>query len=444
MSTCTVLGACAASSAGSNAEKTEAAAPADAIPEQPNILLMLADDLGYGDLGSYGNRKIATPNLDRLAREGMRFSSFYTNGSTCTPTRLSLLTGRYPQRLGAYGGLKIDSDWGLPAGTKTLAHELRRGGYETVHVGKWHLGHVHQEHQPLAHGFERFFGFLHAHQLPKTYRNPRLRSGQGPEAAHDGHLTELLTDRAIAFLEGRTGEDRPFFLNLWYFSPHKPLQPPARWAERYADSEQGRYAAMVSSLDEAIGRLLKALEDRGLERETVVIFLSDNGGVWDLHEGRNGPLRGGKTQLFEGGIRAPLIVRWPGRVAAGSVSSEVTASFDAYPTLLEIAGVEPPLEIDGRSLLPVLEGDGMASERALFWEEIYAGRKQGAVRAGRWKLTLGGTARLFDLEHDPGEASDLATRYPGVVDRLRSAYGSWRSEMPDPVLPDPTAPTTER
>ncbi len=415
-------------------------APADPPTGRPNVLFILADDLGYADLGIYGNRTIATPSLDRLARQGMRFTQFYANGPICTPTRVALLTGRYPQRFGLYGGLPADSAWGLPPDTVTLPQLLRRAGYETAHLGKWHLGHAEQAFRPLARGFDAFFGFLHAHHLPKTYHDPRLRRGEDPDAVYPGYLTDLLTDEAEAFLRQRAGSAKPFFLNLWTFNPHKPLQPPQRWAERYDDTVEGRFAALVSTLDENVGRLLAVLDETGLERDTLVVFTSDNGGAREVHGGgEGGPLRGGKNRLTEGGIRVPLIVRWPGRVPAGTVRDDLAASFDWFPTLLELAGVEPGSpEVDGRSLVPVLTDSSPAFEGPIFWEDVHQERRRFAVRHRHWKLlSEKGRTSLFDLRRDPGESTDLAAHHPDVVAEMTAACRRWREQvMQNPRAPD--------
>lgn len=402
--------------------------PAAPPSGSPNILFILADDLGYGDLGAYGNGKIATPHLDRLALEGTRFTRFYANGPICTPTRVALLTGRYPQRFGLYGGLKLDSPWGLPPDTTTLPELLRQAGYETVHVGKWHVGHAEEGFRPLASGLDDFFGFLHAHHLPKTYHDPRLRRGEEPDRVRAGHLTDLLAEEAESFLRRSAGSGKPFFLNLWTFSPHKPLQPPKRWAERYDDTVEGRYAALVSALDENVGRLLTVLDETGLARDTLVVFTSDNGGSRDVHGGRNGPLRGGKNQLTEGGIRVPLIVRWPGRVPAGTVRDDLTASFDWFPTLLELAGVETDaIDVDGRSLVRVLEGSAPAFDGPIFWQDVHRDQHRFAVRYRHWKL-LSEKCRtsLFDLRRDPGEDTDLSAHEPEIVAEMTAAHRRWR------------------
>ncbi len=405
---------------------------------RPNIVLILADDLGYGDLGVYGSRTIATPNLDRLAREGMRFTSFYANGPICTPTRVALLTGRYPQRFGLHGGLAVDSSWGLPAGTVTLPRLLRTADYETMHVGKWHVGHGAEEFRPLAKGFDGFYGFLHAHHLPKTYNHPRLRRGEDPEKVRSGHLTDLLTEEAESFLRRQAGSEEPFFLNLWTFSPHKPAQPPRRWAERYDDTAEGRYAAQVSALDESVGRLLTVPDETGLSGDTLVLFSSDNGGARDLHGRRtegapmnsfNGPLRGGKNQLLEGGIRVPLIVRWPGRVTAGAVSDALAASFDLFPTLADTAGADlDGVPIDGRSLKATLTGAPDDFSGPLFWQDVHAGESRFAVRRGDWKLrSAREKTTLYNLRVDLDETTDLASDRPEIVADLLAAHDNWRT-----------------
>ncbi len=405
-------------------------------PERrPNILLIVADDLGYGDLGVYGSRTIATPHLDRLAREGMRFTSFYANGPTCAPTRVALLTGRYPQRFGLYGRLRVDSTWGLPPDAPTLPQLLSSAGYETVHVGKWHVGHAEETFRPLARGFDRFFGFLHAHHLPKTYRDPRLSRGDGPGEVRPGHLTDLLAEETETFLRRRGGAGAPFFLNLWTFSPHKPLEPPPRWAARHDDTVAGRYAAQVAALDENVGRLLAVLDDTGLAADTVVVFLSDNGGARDTHGGRNGPFRGAKNQLSEGGIRVPMIVRWPGRVAAGVVSDGLVASFDLLPTIAELAGADlTGVPIDGRSLAALLGGGADDFDGPLFWDDVHAGERRFAVRRGHFKLrSEKGRTTLYDVEADPGETADLAVAHPEIVAELTAAHRVWRARLPPPA-----------
>ena len=398
--------------------------------ERPNIIFIVADDLGYQDLGVYGSPSIKTPNLDRLAAEGRRFTQSYSNGSVCSPTRSALHTGRYPQRWGFRDGIKPGSSRGLPTSVGSLPEMLRRVGYSTSHIGKWHLGHSDVSYAPLAQGYGRFFGFLHAWQLPKTYTNPVLRTGAESGHRYEGHLTDILTDRAIDWIRDGSPQ-RPQFLSLWYFAPHKPIEPPKRWARLYPDSEWGRYGALVSTLDENIGRLLKVIEEQGDAANTIVVFASDNGGVASLHGGRNGPFRGGKNQLFEGGIRVPLIVRWPGHVTAGTVEEEVVLSHDWLPTFAQVVGeTTPSSKTDGRIVGSLLSNDGVSEPMStIYWERSGPDGLHFAVRKDSWKLLGHGEKRLlFNLESDGEESMNLAADHPLLVEDLESSYWRWRRQ----------------
>ena len=404
------------------------------VQARPNIVFVLADDLGYGDLGSYGSQDIATPHLDRLAQEGLRFTQFYTNGATCTPTRISLLTGHYPQRFGFREGLKSASQRGIPAGVPTLPFLLQRAGYTTMHIGKWHVGHAEPAFRPLAKGYDDFFGFLHAWFLPKTYRNPLLQRNEAAPTRHAGHMTDILTAEAVAFLHRQADTQQPFFLSLWYFNPHTPHQPPARWAKHYPDTKWGRFQALVSTLDENVGVLLKILQETNLAQETLLIFASDNGGAGErlLPRTFNGPLRGVKNQFTEGGIRVPLIVRWPGRVPAGVVHDERVISFDWFPTLADIGGADrSAVSVPGRNIEPILYGRQQKEQKEIqqpvFWEDFHNDAYRFAVRHTDWKLVFeDGRSWLFDLSHDLSESTDVAQRQPDIVKDLTARYHTWR------------------
>jgi arylsulfatase A-like enzyme len=412
--------------------------------QPPNILLIVADDLGFDDIGAYGSPRARTPRIDQLAASGTRFTRFYTAGDTCAPTRASLLTGLYPQRLGFDATPRS-----LPGEVVTLPELLGEAGYATHHVGKWHLG-VEAVSTPSAHGFDTFFGFLHARRLTpwgNSYRNPHLISGEGEPLRRQGHLTDVLTASAVETI--RAGVDgRPWFLNLWYYAPHEPVQPPDRWAKRYSDDPEGRYRALISALDEGIGRVLDALEETDQARRTIVVFLSDNGAKEAEH---NLPFFGAKTRLFEGGVRVPMILRLPGRAAPPSVDQPVI-SMDLLPTFASLAGALPPAPIDGVDLGPLLDGAGGAlPERLLFWESTpYALPAAVDLRAlpvvspgqlpsetaysvlspdGRWRLSNDLGPALFDLVEDPSGRENVWPQHPAIVTALTSAYRGWAREV---------------
>ncbi len=436
------------------------------VPSRPNLVLILADDLGYGDLACYGHPYHRTPNLDRLAAEGLRCTRGYAPAPNCAPTRAALMTGRYAPATGIYtvGTSKrgsasdrrlipIPNRTVLEERWVTLAESLRAAGYVTGLFGKWHLGS-----DPRIQGFdEALAGGIQGH--PKSYFSPYHLP-----ALEDGPRGEYLTDRlgeeAAAFITRHAAE--PFFLYLPFYAVHSPHQARPDLIARYSDRPVGaaRYAAMVSALDEAVGRVLKALDAAGLSEKTLVVFLSDNGpyqppGAPDLQSA--GPLRGGKGELYEGGIREPWIVRWPSRVPAGGECAVPQIALDLYPTFCSAAGIGgeelPPL--DGVDLLPLWCG-GEAPERdGLFFHfpvylESYsrADRRQGrwretpsgALVTSRWKLIErfeSGAFELYDLEADPGEGGECSARYPKVRARLAERLARWREAVGAPVPTEP-------
>jgi arylsulfatase len=426
-----------------------AARVADA-PPRPNVVLILADDLGYGDLGSYGATGFATPNLDRLAREGARFTEFYTPANTCSPSRAALLTGRYPPRSGVNAVLFHDTPEGLPASELTIAELLRDAGYRTAMVGKWHLG-VTDEFMPLRHGFDEFFGVAHSNDQKNFFVYDGSR--RLPEAVDQHRLIRRYTDRALSFLERAAAADQPFFLYLAYNAPHVPLYPAEEFAGR---SERGTYGDVVEEMDASIGEVLAKLAALGIDRDTLVVFTSDNGPWLAMRDwgGSAGPLRGGKTGTFEGGHRVPALVRWPAAVPAGRVVPGIAVMVDWLPTIVELAGARLPDDrpIDGRSLTAVLEGRGEREDGPLFYfrtrfplgDQDYA---IGAVRSGKWKLKLPqwGYPRvleyfmraeqyshglmLFDLEADPGERRDVSAQHPDVVEALSKEIEAFRASL---------------
>ncbi|KPK07580.1 MAG: hypothetical protein AMS20_02535 [Gemmatimonas sp. SG8_28] len=424
------------------------------VPERPNIVFIMADDLGYGHLGAYGQTRIRTPHLDRMATEGVRFSDFYAGSTVCAPSRSVLMTGRHTGHTsvrGNTGGIPLRSE------DVTVAEVLRDAGYVTGIFGKWGLGDSGTTGVPREQGFDEFFGYLHQVHAHFYYTPFLWANGQRealPGNAEDGRGTyshDVITDRALDFV--RRHAEEPFFLYLAYTVPHTELLVPddamAEYADvfpepapypgdgHYAAQERPRtaFAAMVTRMDRDVGRLLAVLAELGLDEKTIVFFTSDNGGQrgWgaDLafFEG-NGPLRGSKMQLYEGGIRVPLIVRWPGVVEGGRTSDHVWAFWDVLPTLAELAGGSVPDSIDGRSMLPAIVGEDVVGLPApqhemLYWEY---GNVRGqapirqAARWGRWKAIrsdLEAPLELYDLSVDIGETGDVAASHPDVVDRMR-------------------------
>ncbi len=449
--------------------------------ERPNFLFILADDLGWSDTTPYGADLHETPQLERLAREGVRFTRAYAASPVCSPTRASIQTGKYPARLRITiwreGALRppgstrlitpgVAAD--LPHSEVTIAEALREAGYFTIHIGKWHLGGA--EHYPETQGYDVNIGGT-LWGAPATYFWP-FRGPFGQQREHryvpglplgrpGEYLTDRLTDEALKMIEAAAR--RPFWLNLCYHTVHTPIEGKPELAERYRsrirDGLHHRnpdYAAMVRSLDENIGRLLAHLDQRGLASNTWVIFTSDNGGYVNAYRGRqvtdNYPLRSGKGSLYEGGLRVPLIVRGPG-AAAGRVCHEPVCSTDFYPTLLELAGVKGDpahnAALDGVSLVPLLRRPEARLEREelyFHYPHYYATttpvsallRREGARQ---WKLLEyfeDGRCELYDLAADPGETRDLAGEFPQVVERLRARLHAWRKQTGAPLpVPNP-------
>ncbi len=402
-----------------------AAATLHADSRPPNFLFILVDDLGYGDLSSYGASDLSTPRIDTLMDQSLRFDQFYANCTVCSPTRASLLTGLYPDKAGVPGVIRQnrENSWGyLNPQAVTLPQMLKRAGYHTAIIGKWHLGYD-SPNIPNDRGFDFFHGFL-GDMMDDYYTH--LRGGVNwmrrnrEEIAPEGHATEIFSDWAIDYLQERKDANNPFFLYLAYNAPHFPIQPPDDWLartrDRSPDLPEGRAknVAFVEHMDHHIGRVLDALDATGLRENTVLVFSSDNGGSL-RHYQSNGKLRGGKQNHWEGGIRVPTCVSWPGKIGASRVDT-VAMTMDFYPTFCELAGVKLDHEIDGQSLVPfIMHGDSSALDnRDLYWVRReggtslggYQGRAYYAVRRGPWKLlqnTPVEPMQLVNLQHDPGE-----------------------------------------
>ena len=411
------------------------AVPAPGDDPRPNVLLILADDLGYGDLGVHGATDLATPHVDSLARDGVRFPNAYVTSPVCAPTRAGLHTGRYPQRFGfEFNAPEARAqDYGLPREEPTLAERLKAAGYVNGMIGKWHIG-FREELTPPQRGFHEFFGFLSGMRsyFPRQGADPVLRGGEPVE--EQAYLTEAFGREAAAFVDRHRG--RPFFLSLAFNAVHAPLQATPAGEARFpaiADPQRRTYAAMVAAMDDAVGVVLAKLREAGLEERTLVFFLNDNGGPTRQTTARNRPLRGVKGQLFEGGIRVPFFLRWKGRLRAGRVYEEPVIALDVAATALAAAGLEVPRELDGVDLLPHLDGRAAAPpHEALYWR--YG--DQAAVRAGEWKLLLrGGKAELYHLGRDVGERRDLAAEEPERARALRAAYDRWAAGLQPPRWP---------
>ncbi len=422
--------------------------PGAAAQARPNIVLIVADDLGYGDLGSYGAPDIRTPNLDRLAREGVRLTQFYANAPVCTPTRAALISGRYQQRVPLERPLDTNAatpgaglDIGLPATGRSLPQLLKNAGYATGLVGKWHLGFKPEFH-PNRHGFDYFWGYLAGYV--DWYAHVR-GDGQADlwenatAVRYDGYLDDELTNRAVAFVSEHA--NGPFFLEVAYGAPHWPFQSPHRpstaarrngsMLQQPADADppsRKDYAEIVEDLDAGVGKILEALSARGLAEKTLVVFVSDNGGEW---LSRNAPFFHRKDTVWEGGIRVPAIFRWPTGLPAGRTLSQVGITMDLSATFVALAGGSMTANrLEGIDLLPILRGAAPPVERTLFWRVGPAPGQPRAARSGDWKLVLDGSKQLlFDVSRDPGERDDLAAQHPDRVRLMKGMIETWEKDV---------------
>lgn len=428
-------------------------------PRLPNVVILYADDLGYGDVGCYGAADIPTPHIDSLAASGTRFTTWYASAPVCSPSRASLMTGRYPQRTGVANNVEAGyRAGGLRPGEITLADALKRLGLRTGLMGKWHLGGA-PESRPDRRGFDESFGFLngcvdyYSHifywgvkgnidPMHDLWRN-------GEEVWANGqYIHDLITQNAVRFIQ--ENRDRPFFLYVPFNAPHYPMHAPPEFVERarhIPDPHRRIQAAMVAVLDDGVGRVLEALRENGLCENTLVFFISDNGPSWEsrnllddsreaYHGGSSGPFRGGKGGLFEGGIRVPAMISWPGVIPAGRVNTEIASTMDVFPTLLHWLGgnLLENRKIDGKNLQPVVMNGAKTPHDILFWGL----GNQRAARWGKWKLILDPQLDfsqktdepllLYDLEADPGETANLARLHPDIVEELKNQITAWEAD----------------
>lgn len=430
--------------------------------ERPNVVLIVSDDQGYPDLGCIGAKPIQTPHLDRLTAEGVRATSFYVTWPACTPSRGSLLTGRYPQRNGLYDMVRNDMvnyghrfTWdeyavspemtlGLDPRELTLGDALRSVGYANAVVGKWDMGQA-KRYLPLQRGFDRFYG--HGNNGIDYYTHERygvpsmFRDNQRTQEDRGQYITHVFGRESLAFLKEHAGR-RPFFLYLAFNAPHgastlaednggqKPgVQAPEEYVARYRgvvnNERLATYYAAVTCMDEEIGKLLQALDDTGQTKNTIVMFLSDNGGSGN---GGNAPLKGSKGTMWEGGLRVPFLIRWPGRVPPGRVTDEFLTSLEIMPTLLSATGAALPasVKLDGFDMLPVLRGEQPSPRTEMFWQR----RSDKAARVGDWKWVDSAKGQgLFDLRTDLGETKDLSSQQPEVAAKLKARFEAWQAEM---------------
>jgi arylsulfatase A-like enzyme len=412
---------------------------------KPNILMILVDDLGYGDLSSYGARDMATPHVDSLVSAGMRLDNFYANCPVCSPTRAALLTGRLPALVGVPGVIRthLRDNWGkLATDAVMLPQVLKAAGYDTAIVGKWHLG-LRKPDRPNDRGFDHFHGYL-GDMMDDYYKHRRhginYMRRNTDSIDPPGHATDLFSQWAAEYVRGRAKTKRPFFLYLAYNAPHTPIQPPNEWIEKVTkrqpgiDKKRAKLVALIEHMDHGIGQVLAALKAAEIEENTLVVFTSDNGGQTGVGA-RNGPIRAGKGTMYEGGLRVPACAVWPGRIRPGSRSGRVATTMDLFPTLAVAAGATFSHEIEGRSFLPTLLGKNQpAEDRMLFFTRRegggYKGKTSEAVRWGPWKLLRnmpGRPLEMYNLDDDPTEERDLLAggKRPKPFDRLSKALADY-------------------
>jgi len=438
---------------------TGAAVAADEAP-RPNIVVILADDLGWGDVGWHGS-EIKTPNLDKLAASGARLENFYVQ-PLCSPTRAAFLTGRYPMRHGLQVGVvRPWAQYGLPLEERTLSNALREAGYETAIAGKWHLGHFRPEYLPTRRGFDHQYGHYNGALDYNTHVRDEGHDWHRDDAEnHDEGYSTHLIGREAARVIADHATDRPLFLYVPFNAVHGPHQVPPRYKKPYADLKEPRrtYAGMLAAMDEEVGRILGAIEQKGIAEKTLVVFSSDNGGPAPGRVTSNGPLRGSKGTLFEGGVRVAACAAWPGKIKAGSVVEAPLHIVDLFPTFLKLAGatLDQPLPLDGRDAWAAI-ADGAASPHDAIL--LNSTPRNGAIRVGDWKLIVGqpvgggedddgpgadapgadptpGRAMLFNLADDPNEEHDLAAKHPEKVAELRAKYDALAAQ----AIPPKAAP----
>jgi arylsulfatase A len=406
---------------------------------KPNVIYILSDDLGYGDVGCYGQTRIKTPSIDRIAAEGMRFTQSYAGCTVCAPSRCALLTGLHTGHCYIRGNkeVKPEGQEPLPAGTFTVARLFQQNGYYTGIIGKWGLGYPGSSGTPDKMGFDYFFGYNCQRLAHNYYPDHLWRNNDRVELDGKTYSHDLLAEDSLKFIKDH--HEKPFFLYLAFTIPHAELQVPddGPYADESWPASEKHYAAMVTRMDRDIGRLLDLLKQESIDDNTLVIFASDNG---PHHEGgqnpeffdSNGPLRGVKRDMYEGGIREPVLARWPGKIKPGTVSDEQWAFWDFLPTVADLLGVQAPSGLDGISILPTFLGQPQKSHALLYWE-FHEKRFDQAVRMGDWKGVrkgVGGSIELYDLKADIGEKHDVAADHSDVVEKIAKIMETEHTESP--------------
>ena len=411
--------------------------PSESKVDKPNFLIILTDDHGYGDVSTYHQSDVRTPNIDRIGKEGMVFTTMRSNCTVCSPSRAAILTGRYPDRVGVPGVIrtKPEDSWGyFTPGVPTLADELSKAGYHTGIVGKWHLG-LESPNIPNDRGFDFFHGFLG--DMMDSYTT-HLRHGKNylrlnkTEIQAEGHATNLFTNWASEYLRDRAKtRDKPFFLYLACNAPHFPIEPPAEFLARVKKrspnlpEKRAKNVAFIDHLDQQVGQVLDVLKETGLEQNTLVVFSADNGGSIP-HGQNNDPWRGGKQDHYDGGLRIPFLMRWPALIKPGSKNDYAGLNFDLFPTFIELAGGKPSIDLDAVSLVPIIKGENITSTRELYFTRreggmAYGGKSYEALIRGEWKLlqnTPFAPLELYNIKSDPQEKNNLASNEPRVLNEL--------------------------
>jgi arylsulfatase A-like enzyme len=412
---------------------------------KPNILVILSDDVGWGEYGFQGGKDIPTPNIDSIARNGVRFRQGYVSGPYCSPTRAGLMTGRYQTRFGhEFNSVPVTK--GLPLTETTFAERFRALGYATCAIGKWHLG-MNPEYRPMKRGYDEFFGTLAntPYFHPTNFVDSRLSPNVQPVTDDAFYTTEAYAERAVDWLEKHKAG--PWYLYLPFNAQHAPLQAPPKYYDRFPNMPEGQrrnFAAVMSALDDAVGRVLAKVRALGQEEQTLIVFTSDNGGPTQSTTSNNGPLHGFKATTWEGGVRVPFCMQWKGTLPAGRTFDQPMIQLDVLPTALAAAGVaaDPAWKLDGVNLLPYLSGQASGKpHETLYWRF----GEQWAIRHGDWKLVVarGGSGKpeLYNLTEDIGEQSNLATSRPEKLQELQALWDRWNAEQAPPLVPDAPART---